>query len=245
MCFHNSLTANAEKLSKRFSKAIKKVDFEPIYHGNAFDKILWPVIIAQQPNEFEWMQWGLIPNWAKSLAEAQQLSLSTFNAKIETLSDKPSFRYTLQSQQRCIVPSTGFFEWQTMGKNKYPYLIRMHNEEIFGMAGIWEKWQNPINSADIRHSFSIVTTEANPLMATIHNTKKRMPVILTPDNEYEWIERSSSFDLTRWAQPIDDRRLEAFTIGRLISNTKTNTNIAEVSEPYSYPELMQPQLSLF
>ncbi len=248
MCFHNSLTATVEEVEKRFGveKEPKSVEYEPIYHGNGFDFPTWPVITAQSPNTLQFFKWGLIPRWAKSFEEATQLRTGTLNAKVETLDEKPAFKFALQDSQRCLIPSTGFFEWQTLGKQKYPYFIHLRNQPIFAMAGIWESWQNPAYAHDIWHTFSIITTEANPLMARIHNTKQRMPVILLPGTESIWLQNNfDKMELGKIAKPLDDSLMEAFTVGKFIGNHKANSNVPEVVNPVVYPELTQQQLSLF
>jgi len=162
------------------------------------------------------------------------------------LEEKPSFKYALQNAQRCLVPSTGFFEWQTVGKQKYPYFIHLRNHPLFAMAGLWESWQNIQHSEDVWHTFSIITTEANPLMARIHNTKQRMPVILLPGTESIWLQTDVNHSLLEEiAKPLDEVYMEAFTIGKLISNPKANSNVVEVTQPMIYPELSQQQLQLF
>ncbi|AXE21251.1 SOS response-associated peptidase [Runella rosea] len=248
MCFHNSLTATVAEVEKRFeaTSEVKQADFQPVYHGNGFDYPTWPVITAQAPQTIQLFRWGLVPRWVKSKEEAEEMRANTLNAKVETLAQKPSFKYALRESQRCLVPSTGFFEWQTVGKQKYPYHIRLRNQPLFAMAGIWESWHNPDFADDVWNTFSIITTEANPMMARIHNTKQRMPLLLLPGSESLWLQSDlDSSALKEIARPLDDSLMESFTIGRLISNRKTDSNVPEVSKPHLYPELSQQQLSLF
>ena len=115
------------------------------------------------------------------------LFFSCHDAKIETLAQKPSFKDAINN--RCLVLSSGFFEWQwrdSKGKEKRKYLIKPTEEEIFAFAGIWSEWTNP-ETGEKQKTYSIITTEANELMSEIHNTKKRMPVILPKENEYDWL----------------------------------------------------------
>ncbi|MFN4145249.1 MAG: SOS response-associated peptidase [Runella sp.] len=248
MCFHNSLTATVAEMEKRFEATLtsENMNFEPIFHGSGFDYPLWPVITAQASGQIQLFRWGLMPRWAKSLEEAQTLRSGTLNAKIETLFEKPSFRYALQQSQRCLVPSTGFFEWHTVGKKKYPYFIRLRHHSLFAMAGLYEIWQNPQNPSDTWHTFSIITTEANPLMARIHNIKQRMPVILWPGMESLWLLPDLDEDSFRKiAEPFEEHLMEAYTVGRLVGEHKGSSNVAEVLLPKIYPELAQKQLNLW
>jgi putative SOS response-associated peptidase YedK len=240
MCFHNSLTASPAELLKRYgvTKGEKIATFEPIYHANAFAYMLWPVLTAQRPDTFQLMAWGLVPRWARSLDEACDLRSQTLNAKVETLAEKPSFKHALQQSQRCIIPSSGFFEWRTVGKKKIPYFICLKDAPIFSMAGLWETWVNPEQADERWHTFSIVTTEANALMATIHNTKRRMPLILTPENESIWLKINiSDEEMAAILTPLPDELLVAHTIGGQINNKNGQSNIPEVTKFVHYSEL--------
>lgn len=248
MCFRNSLTATVAEIEQRLEAEMEvdAADFQPIYHANGFDYPKWPVVTAQAPRRIQFFNWGLVPHWVKTEAEAEEMRPLTLNAKVETLTQKPSFKYALQNAQRCLIPSTGFFEWQTVNKQKYPYYIKLRNQPIFAMAGVWESWVNPAHADDVWNTFSIITTEANPLMAKIHNTKQRMPLILLPGTETIWLQNNlSTAALKEIAKPLDDSLMEAFTISRRLSNQRSNPNIPEVLLPVAYPELSQQQLSLF
>ena len=128
-----------------------------------------------------------MPKWAKD----KKFQANTLNARLETLSEKPSFRNVLGN--RCLVPAEGFVEWQWQdpkGKEKVKYLIEINESPIFTFAGLWSEWVNE-NTGEIIPTYTIITTEANELMAKIHNTKKRMPVILHPDFEKNWLEEGT------------------------------------------------------
>ena len=91
--------------------------------------------------------------------------------------------------KRCLVPSTGYFEWHHEGKKKIPYFIYMKDEEIFSMAGVYDKWHD--KQADkIIYTFSIITGLANELTGHIHNggnNPQRMPIILSREAEAQWL----------------------------------------------------------
>ena len=114
------------------------------------------------------LRWGFIPSWSKDG------KLSLINAMSETAADKPMFRSAFR-RRRCILPASGFYEWQpTAAKKKQPYAIRLADESPFGFAGLWERWEGPDGPVE---SCCILTTQPNELVAGIHN---RMPVILDP-----------------------------------------------------------------
>ena len=193
MCFHSKQTKNAMAAEKRFNAAVDGlINFQPSENYNGFLYPKTPVIANNNTKLICHYNWGLIPNWSKD----DSIKQYTLNAKIETLSEKPSFRNS--ENKRCLVLSDGFYEWQWLdskGKKKQKYLITLPSDELFAYAGIWSEWINTI-SGEIIRSYSIVTTEAEGLMREIHNSKKRMPVILKPENENEWLQNA----------PIDEFR---------------------------------------
>lgn len=235
MCFHNSLSKKAQEVANRFN-AQAEINFEPIYHASGFSYPLWPVITAEEPEMLRMYHWGLIPHWVKDAEQAKEIRSMTLNAKSETVFEKPSFKFSIR-KKRCLIPSTGFFEWQDFNKKKYPYFIRLKEPDIFALAGIYTSWTDK-TSGEIVHTFSILTTGANPLMARIHNMKKRMPVILKKENERDWINDDLTDDQIKSFFPaIDYRMMQAYTISKRITSRTVNPNVPEVSEGFVYPEL--------
>jgi len=162
-----------------------------------------PVIIKGK-NQIQFYEWGLIPHWAKD----DSIKKYTLNARVESLSDKPSFREAIT--QPCLIPATGFYEWQWMdekGKEKQKYLIQSTSSQLFSFAGLYANWIEK-NTGEIRNTFTILTTQANELMAEIHNKKKRMPIILKPDDEAAWL---AGADFKQFAFPYETD-LQAFLI---------------------------------
>lgn len=155
---------------------------------NAFTFPQYPIITLSP--EIEIFNWGLIPSWVKSEADASALRKFTLNARADTIFQKPSFRESIM-KRRCIVPSTGYYEWHHENGTKTPYYIYLRNEPIFSMGGIYDTWCDT-TTGEIRTTFSIITTDANPLTAEIHNTKKRMPLIFSREQELQWLDTSLS-----------------------------------------------------
>ena len=125
----------------------------------------------------------MIPHWAKD----DSIRKNTLNARSETIHEKPSFRQVVNN--RCLVLSDGFFEWQWLdekGKKKQKYEITLPSNELFAFAGLWSEWVDK-TTGELINSYAILTTEANETMSRIHNSKKRMPMILSRDNERGWI----------------------------------------------------------
>ena len=125
------------------------------------------------------LRWGLVPFWARDL----KIGTTMINARSEGIEAKPAFREAVKSR-RCIVPATGFFEWQgERPGRKQPFAITVPEMPVFGFAGLWERWK-PEKDAEAVETFTIVTTDANETVAPIHD---RMPVILPMDSIDTWL----------------------------------------------------------
>lgn len=135
--------------------------------------------------------WGLVPVWAKDI----KIGSSMINARAETLAEKPTFKGLLR-KKRCIIPITGFYEWQAAtaeaplgpkGKPvKQPMFIHRVDGDMLAVAGLWSAWHDKAGADDgpWLHSCTIITTSANDTMAPVHD---RMPVILSSDRWEQWL----------------------------------------------------------
>jgi len=166
-------------------------DFTPSDNISAFSHPLLPVVTA--PHEISLMSWGLVPSWIKDHESANQIRNKTINARSESIFEKSSFRNSI-THQRCIVPVTSYHEWHhNEDKSKIKYDISPRNCELFSLAGIWSLWTGPESGKQF-YSYSIITCPANPMMAEIHNTKQRMPVILPKESESYWLDPNLNRD---------------------------------------------------
>ncbi len=235
MCFTIEVHLSRKAIEKRFSVDASALhDFDYRYFYRAFSNPLIPVITQKDSSRVQLMQWGLIPAWAGEFEKAHQIRKGTYNARSETLHEKPSFREPLRSG-RCLVISHGFFEWQLVNGVKVPWYIRLKNSTPFAFAGLHDSWQDPDNG-ELFHTFSIITTLANPLMEKIHNTKKRMPVILNPANEHEWISGELSlYKAKKLLNPLDEGELHAHTVSPLLSKADAQPADPIIIKPYEYP----------
>lgn len=234
MCFHNAMSADAQTLQNRYdAKLSDPSSFQPIFHQSAFVNPLWPVISNSDPSHIEQYHWGLIPAATTNFKEAKKIRTLTYNARIETVAVKSSFRNALRSH-RCLIPSTGFFEWQDTGSQKIPWFIRVQDTNIFSMAGIWDQWTDP-DEGTVFNCFSIITAPASGIMCDIHNTKKRMPLILNQEFEKLWIGDSDVSQLLELSlKNIESIPLDAHTVGPLIGSKTLNTNVEDVSKSHTY-----------
>jgi putative SOS response-associated peptidase YedK len=139
-----------------------------------------PVIRAAAggAREVAMLRWGLVPAWAKDLKAGTRM----INARSEGVEEKPAFRAAVK-QRRCVVPASGFFEWQEVpGGRKQPYAITVPEEPLFAFAGRWARWKP--RAGEPVETFTIMTTEANEQVARIHD---RMPVILPMEALDTWL----------------------------------------------------------
>jgi putative SOS response-associated peptidase YedK len=209
MCYTIEINLTREQLEKRFKATLNKnLPYRKQQRANAFSLPECPVISSENPEQIVLKTWGLIPMWVKDEEYARNIRTKTFNAKAETLLEKPSFRHTVKSQ-KCLVLTNGFYEWQARDKIKQPYYIGVKNEEAFALAGLYDNWTNR-ETGELLSTFTVITTKANPMLEVIHNTKKRMPVIIGRENEDAWIDPDISVEKSlSYLKPFDEKFMYA------------------------------------
>lgn len=234
MCFTIEVHLSRKAIENRFrvdGSALYDFDFNYFYRAFANPPI--PVIAQEDPKRVRLMQWGLIPAWSRDREEAEKIRKGTYNARSESLHEKPSFKGPL-SRGRCLIIARGFFEWQQVSKNKIPWYISLTNQEAFAFAGLCDTWRDPL-SGELIESCSIITTRANPLMERIHNTKKRMPVILRKEQEQEWItEEPSMLNRNRLLLPYAESGMKAHTVNPRLSSRLADPKDPGIIAPYTH-----------
>ena len=134
-------------------------------------------VLAFHEGRLDLFRWGLIPAWAKDISLGNRM----FNARAETVAEKPSFRNAYR-RRRCLLPASGFYEWRLENGRKQPYCCHI-DHRLFSMAGIWEHWQDAEGN-EIR-SCAVLTTEARGKMQELH---QRMPVYIAPEDYGSWLD---------------------------------------------------------
>ena len=212
MCGRFSLT-DIGSIFSRFGVIISKdinKKITPHYNIAPTQKI--PVIYQDnnQENRIEFMKWGLVPFWAKD----PKIGHKMINARAETLAQKPSFKHLLKSK-RCLVPSSGFYEWKRIDKRKVPYYIGIKNSKIFSFAGLYDIWKD--GDGNELKTFTIITTNSNNTLKPIHN---RMPVILEREFEEDWLDaKTHDFDsLKQMLKPYPDDKMIAYAVSTEVNN---------------------------
>ena len=210
MCGRYELNQSPAKLKKHFDTT-GELDFEPRY--NIAPSQTAPVVRLDDTGNrvFTLARWGLIPSWVKDPKEVQH----PINAKSETAAIKPMFRHAYR-KSRVLVPADGFYEWAAKDGVKQPYLIRLRVGAAMGIGGLLEHWQGP--EGDVA-TFTILTTEANSLMAKIHD---RMPVIIKPEDYATWLDTNFTdvIKIQGMALPYPERLMEAYPVSRKVNSPK-------------------------
>lgn len=168
-------TTDAQTLTAAFSLFEPPPSDIPARYNIAPTQLIATVVQEEvDQNILRWMYWGLVPSWAKDDSGASKL----INARAETLGEKPSFRNAYR-QRRCLIIADGFYEWKT----KTPMYVRLKDQSVFGMAGLWERWTHP-ETGEIKTTCTIITTTPNDLIAPLHH---RMAVILPREVYSQWL----------------------------------------------------------
>ncbi len=185
-------------------------------------------------------EWGLIPFWVKDSRHAGEIRSMTLNAVGETVFEKPSFKKSIISN-RCLLGVNGFFEWHTYNKKKYPFFIHSKGNDIFSLGSIYDSWTDR-KTGEVKNTFSIITTQANPLVEKIHNIKKRMPLIIKKDDEPKWTDPGlDKSQVKALIKPYDDKDMTAYPVSRKVNYPGNERNIPEALERVDYNELSHIQ----
>jgi putative SOS response-associated peptidase YedK len=253
MCYYNGQkVTRAEFIRlKGLEKAIRNYNFLNVGVHNGFNYAPCAILVpSEDGKDFEIVQaeWGYVPGFVKTRAEANifRAKYTTLNFKSENLFFKEDGKRSMWSSaaknRRCLVLSTGIVESRHVPKTgkkgqelketvKYPYYVTVKNQEYFYMPGLYNEWLDPETSQFV-NTVAIGITEANALMRQVHNSKLRMPVILTEDLAYEWLlekpgeERLSTIARTQ----IPSRLLDFCTID-------PDYRTAKEATPRDFPEL--------
>lgn len=227
MCGRYALDVPVAEFLNYFAATCEDLDWPPRYNLAPLQFV--PVVRQRPTGErvVQLLRWGLIPAWAKDAGIAVKL----INARGETVAEKPSFRSAFKSR-RCIIPASGFFEWQALAGGKQPFFIKPAKAPVFGIAGLWERWSQPDGSP--LDTFAIVTTAANESMHAIHD---RMPVILQPAEFSTWLSREAPPDAVGGLiKPCDPAMLKMYPVSKAVGNVRHDSVDLIVPITASAPE---------
>ena len=167
------------------------------------------------------MRWGLIPSWHRK--PLKEFKLATFNARVETVEEKPTFRAAFK-RTRCLIPASGYYEWHTIGKEKHPYYFTAADgSPILSIAGLWDEWTDP-ESGKAMKSCAMLITEPNNFVGKIHD---RMPVLLEPDQFTPWLSGTAGKEILK---PQSEDYLKAHQVSQRVNSSRADDEDATLIE---------------
>ena len=215
MCGRYTQTKSGEAIAKTFNLS-STPNPQPRYNI-APTQPVGAIAQREDDREYRIFQWGLVPSWSKD----PNIGSRMINARSETVAEKPSFRAAFK-RRRCLVLADGFYEWQRTSGKKQPYYVQVEDQEIFGFAGLWETWEG--GDGSYLESCTILTTEPNGLMETIHN---RMPVILHPDDFDLWLDPSlqDGRHVQHLLCPYEEKKMTAYAVSTVVNNPRNEDSV--------------------
>lgn len=241
MCFHTSTTHKTKKLEEHFKVKVSDDNLRPIfdkpnYHLNGFVHPNMLVIPQEKSEVIAPGVWGIVPsnkssNQIKDYYKEAVKYGGGLNARSEKLFNHFIYRESVM-EKRCIIPVTGFFEPHDHLKKKYPFYIHNSEQKPLGLAGLY-------SVIDTYITFTILTKEASPLFAKIHNLKKRQPVILDDSITSNWLSNDLNEkdikDLINLDYP--ETKLEAYSISKDLFSPTVDSNVEEILNRVVFKEL--------
>ena len=212
MCGRFALSATPAEVRDVFDYA-ETPNF-PARHNIAPTQPIAVVRAEHGVRHFALMRWGLVPSWVKDPAEFSLL----INARSETAAEKPSFRNAMR-HRRCLVPASGFYEWQRTDGGKQPYWVFPKAGGVVAFAGLWESWSGT-DGGDIETA-AILTTQAAPSIAPIHH---RMPAVIAPEHFADWLDTDSvsAEKASAMLKPAPDDLFEAVPVSTRVNAVRND-----------------------
>jgi putative SOS response-associated peptidase YedK len=171
----------------------------------------------------------MTPHWAKELPKVRPI-----NARAESLAQKPYFRHMLH-RHHCLIPASGFYEWKrSAGPKKQPWYIHRSDGTPMAFAGLWDTWQPPEGGALPVVSCTIITTEANHTIKSVHD---RMPVILEPEHWKVWLDAGTP-DAVKLLVPTGEDKLDIYPVSVKVNNPRYNSRdvIEQITDIVTFPD---------
>jgi putative SOS response-associated peptidase YedK len=220
MCGRFTITLEADAIRQGLGLKEMPQDWTQRYNVAPSQSIA--VVDDAEERKIKWMKWGLIPSWAKDPTIGSKM----INARSETIMEKPSFKGAF-AKRRCLVVADGFYEWQKgagPGGRAQPYLFKLEQGEPFTFAGLWEYWKSP--QGEEINSCTIITCAANACVSPVH---ERMPVLLSGDAMWDWLEIENPLHLMGLLKPYPAEKMVRFPVSPQVNRTE-----------FDSPELVTP-----
>ena len=213
MCGRITQDLNLKMLFDRYrlSGAVPALNLAPRYNGCPTQDFA-AVRHTGEERTLGKLRWGLVPAWSKDL----KMGARMINARSETVHEKPAFRSAFR-RRRCVIPVNGWFEWRRENGEKQPYWLRLAGEEVFSLAGLWERWEK---GGDPVETFAVLTTGASPALADIHH---RQPVLVEDEALDDWLDpETSSERLLSLAVAANDGPFERRAVSTRVNSARND-----------------------
>jgi putative SOS response-associated peptidase YedK len=195
-----------------------------------------PIAVVRQTRrgrELLPMRWGLIPGFVKDAKDASLLII----ARAESIGEKPSFRHAFR-RRRCLIPASGFYEWEARGNRKQPYAVLPRQGDLVAFAGIFETWCGA-DGSEI-DTAAVVTVPANGTLGRIHH---RMPAVIAPEDFETWLSEQTFPEVAHaLLSPAPEELLSAVPIStRVNAVANDDPGLLEQVEPAAAPANPAPE----
>ncbi|MDR3493735.1 MAG: SOS response-associated peptidase [Ancalomicrobiaceae bacterium] len=230
MCARFTLTAPPDEV-----RALFRYDDLPNFPARYNIAPTQPIAIVavfEGRRRFMLARWGLIPGWAKNPAELPLM----INARAETVADKPSFRGAFR-HRRMLVPATGFYEWQRLGKGRQPFHIRLAADQapdgLFAFAGIWETYL-AADGSEI-DTAAILTLPSLPPVSAVHD---RMPAVVMPADFDRWLDCRETSPDEALQLIVPGVRFDLFPVSTRVNSVRSDDEglVVPLAEPMTAAE---------
>ena len=215
MCGRFTMSIDSEDLRTQLALGQMPLDWEKRYNIAPSQDV--PTVPFSESRDVVWMKWGLVPFWAKD----PSIGYKMINARAETVAEKPSYRSSFRNK-RCLILADGFYEWRKDGKLSIPYYFQLEGGEPFAFAGLWDDWENKgvssLPGLPGLTTCTLITTDANEDVKPVH---PRMPVILTKDTMWDWLDENNPVALLNLLKPLPDGSLTAHQVSRDVNSSQS------------------------
>lgn len=215
MCGRFTMSIDSEDLRTQLALGQMPLDWEKRYNIAPSQDV--PTVPFSGSRDVVWMKWGLVPFWAKD----PSIGYKMINARAETVAEKPSYRSSFRNK-RCLILADGFYEWRKDGKLSIPFYFQLEGGEPFAFAGLWDDWENKgvssLPGLPGLTTCTLITTDANEDVKPVH---PRMPVILTKDTMWDWLDENNPVALLNLLKPLPDGSLTAHQVSRDVNSSQS------------------------
>lgn len=241
MCAHTSQIQKVKKLEEQYKVKLsdeskRELFDQPSYHIIGFTHAQMLIIPQEKPSVLAAATWGIAPENKKVeelkdyYKEARKFG-GGINARAEKAFDHFLYKQSIYTK-RCVIPVSAFFEPHDHKGNKYPFVFKPKDKDFISLAGIYTRMENKV-------TFAILTKDASPLFAKIHNKKNRQPVMLSAEQEKDWLSNDLNQDEIEAFinQDYDESQLDFHPVSKDLFHPKVNSDVEGILEKVEYEEL--------